>query len=124
MACFFGSLFIAIFVWESLLSRLYRPSSRWCLVGIIQSLVLLGIFNYWNFITGLIFGYGGNPLHWQGAFLPLGISFFTFEFYHYAWDRRAGKTESGSLGEYLAFILFFPTVAGPLNPYAESLPHH
>src|ERR1039457_1623479 len=112
MAGFFGALCLAIFVWESLLSRLYRPSSRWCVVGIIQSLVLLGIFEY-----------GANPLLWRGAFLPLGISFFTFEFYHYAWDRRAGKTESGTLGEYLAFILFFPTmVAGPIKRYQDFLP--
>ena len=62
-------------------------------------------------------------MRWQGAFLPLGISFFTFEFYHYAWDRRAGKTEAGTLGEYLAFILFFPTmVAGPIKRYQDFLP--
>lgn len=70
-----------------------------------------------------MFWHGTNPLRWQREFLPLGISFFTFEFYHYAFDRRAGKTESGSLGEYLAFILFFPTmVAGPIKRYQDFLP--
>jgi alginate O-acetyltransferase complex protein AlgI len=85
--------------------------------------LLLGIFKYWNFFTGLFFLHPPNPLRWAGAFLPLGISFFTFEFYHYAWDRRAGKTEAGTLGEYLAFILFFPTlVAGPIKRYQDFLP--
>jgi alginate O-acetyltransferase complex protein AlgI len=55
--------------------------------------------------------------------LPLGISFFTFEFIHYAVDRRQTKIEAGTLGEYLAFILFFPTmVAGPIKRYQRFLP--
>jgi alginate O-acetyltransferase complex protein AlgI len=123
MAGIWGALCLFIFLWESVVSRLYAPNSRWCLLGLVQALVLLGIFKYWNFFTGLAFHHIANPLHWQGAFLPLGISFFTFEFYHYAWDRRAGKTEAGSLGEYLSFILFFPTmVAGPIKRYQDFLP--
>jgi alginate O-acetyltransferase complex protein AlgI len=123
MAGLWGALCLGIFLWESLVSRLYRPGSRWCLLGLAQALLFLGVFKYWNFFSGLFFFHHANPLHWQGAFLPLGISFFTFEFYHYAWDRRAAKTESGSLGEYLAFILFFPTmVAGPIKRYQDFLP--
>jgi len=123
MAGAWGAACLLIFVWESLTSRLYRPASRWCLLGIAQSLVLLGIFKYWNFFSGLVFLGRVNPVRWQGAFLPLGISFFSFEFYHYAWDRRAGRTEAGSLAEYLAFIMFFPTlVAGPIKRYQDFLP--
>jgi alginate O-acetyltransferase complex protein AlgI len=123
MAGFWGAACLLIFLWESTMSRLYRPRSWWCILGLVQSVVLLGIFKYWNFFTGLFFIHTANPLRWQGAFLPLGISFFTFEFYHYAWDRRAGKTESGTFGEYLAFILFFPTmVAGPIKRYQDFLP--
>jgi len=123
MAGLWGAACLLIFLWESLVSRLYKPGSRWCLLGLVQSVVLLGIFKYWNFFTGLVFVHGANPLRWQGAFLPLGISFFTFEFYHFAWDRRAGRTEAGTLGEYLAFILFFPTmVAGPIKRYQDFLP--
>src|SRR5262249_1845510 len=41
----------------------------------------------------------------------------------YAWDRYRGKTETGTLGEYMAFILFFPTmVAGPIKRYQDFLP--
>lgn len=123
MAGPWGALCLGIFLWESLVSRLYRPGARWCLFGLAQALLFLGIFKYWNFFSGLFFFHRTNPLHWQGAFLPLGISFFTFEFYHYAWDRRAAKTEPGTLGEYLAFILFFPTmVAGPIKRYQDFLP--
>lgn len=115
---------IAILLWEALLSRLYRPGARVALVGIGITLLVLGVFKYWNFAAGLVTsGMAGNPLHWAGAFLPLGISFFTFEFIHYAVDRYRGRTEAGTLGEYLAFIFFFPTmVAGPIKRYQDFLP--
>ena len=117
-----GAACLLIFLWEAILSRLYRHGSRWCIFGMAQSFMFLGIFKYWNFFTGL-FGHAGAQLHWAGAFLPLGISFFTFEFYHFASDRRAGRSESGTLGEYLAFILFFPTlVAGPIKRFQEFAP--
>lgn len=117
-----GSACLLIFLWEALISRLYRPGSRWCFMGMALSLVFLGIFKYWNFFTGLLLGHS-NPLYWQGAFLPLGISFFTFEFYHFASDRHTGKAESGTFIEYLAFILFFPTmVAGPIKRFQEFVP--
>ena len=123
MSGILGVLCLGIFLWESITSRLYRPGSLWCMLGLVQSVLLLGFFKYWNFFTGLLLGSHTNPLVWRHAFLPLGISFFTFEFYHYAWDRRAGKAERGTLGEYLAFILFFPTmVAGPIKRYQDFLP--
>lgn len=119
-----GAACLFIFIWESLFSRLYRPGSWLCLVGIAQAILLLIVFKYWNFFTGLVFAESGhNPLHWTGAFLPLGISFFTFEFIHYAVDRYRGVTPAGKFREYLAFILFFPTmVAGPIKRYQDFLP--
>ena len=118
-----GTLCLGIFLCEAVYSRFYAPGSRWCLAGMVQALLVLGLFKYWNFFTGIIFWHHHDPLHWQGAFLPLGISFFTFEFYHYASDRRTGTAEKGSLGEYLAFIFFFPTmVAGPIKRFQDFLP--
>jgi len=123
MAGLAGAFCLAIFLWESVVSRTYQPNSRWCIFGLLQSLLFLGVFKYWNFFTSLAFWGHQNPLRWYNAFLPLGISFFTFEFYHYAWDRKYNRTESGSVGEYLAFILFFPTmVAGPIKRYQDFLP--
>jgi len=117
-----GALCLGLFLWEAWFSRLYRPGSRWCLAGIAQALLILFIFKYWNFATGLARG-ADNPWHWAGAFLPLGISFFTFEFIHYAQDRRQNRAEAGGFWEYFAFILFFPTlVAGPIKRYQDFLP--
>ncbi len=119
-----GAFCLLMFVWESLFSRLYRPRSWLCIVGIVQALLFLVAFKYLNFLTGLIFGgKAHDPLLWRGAFLPLGISFFTFEFIHYAVDRYRGVTPAGNFSQYLAFILFFPTmVAGPIKRYQDFLP--
>jgi alginate O-acetyltransferase complex protein AlgI len=117
-----GACCLGIFIWESLFSRLYKPRSKICIIGIAQTLVFLVVFKYWNFLTGLAFPHA-NPLAWHSAFLPLGISFFTFEFIHYAVDRYRGTTVAGSFGQYLSFILFFPTmVAGPIKRYQDFLP--
>lgn len=119
-----GAFCLVIFLWEAAFSRLYRKGSWLCWLGVFQSVVLLIIFKYWNFVTGLYFGVPDkNPWYWKEAFLPLGVSFFTFEFIHYAVDRRQGKAEAGTLSEYMSFILFFPTmVAGPIKRYQDFLP--
>jgi alginate O-acetyltransferase complex protein AlgI len=114
---------LGIFLWESITSRFYRPKSWFCWIGVTQAIILLFIFKYWNFFVGLVWFRSEQKPYWTHAFLPLGISFFTFEFIHYAVDRKQNKTESGTLGEYLAFILFFPTmVAGPIKRYQQFLP--
>jgi alginate O-acetyltransferase complex protein AlgI len=114
-----GALCLGLFLWEAAFSRLYREGSRWCLTGVGLALVILFAFKYWNFGVGMV---GLSEFRWSGAFLPLGISFFTFEFIHYAVDRWRGKTERGTFLEYLSFILFFPTmVAGPIKRFQDWL---
>lgn len=46
MAGFWGAACLFVFLWESLVSRLYRPSSRWCILGLVQSVALLAVFKY------------------------------------------------------------------------------
>jgi alginate O-acetyltransferase complex protein AlgI len=119
-----GVACLGIFLWECFVSRFYRARSLICWLGIAQTVLFLAIFKYRNFLSGLVWPNAAeNPLFWRHAFLPLGISFFTFEFIHYAADRYNDRTEAGSAGEYLAFILFFPTmVAGPIKRYQDFLP--
>jgi alginate O-acetyltransferase complex protein AlgI len=119
-----GAACLGIFLWESFVSRFYKPGSWVCWLGVTQTVLFLVLFKYRNFLTGIVWPEPmRNPLYWRHAFLPLGISFFTFEFVHYAVDRYKNKTEEGSVTEYLAFILFFPTmVAGPIKRYQDFLP--
>jgi alginate O-acetyltransferase complex protein AlgI len=120
-----GALCVLVFLWEALTSRLYRRGSPWCIVGIVQAVVFLLAFKYlifaahsWNDVAHILHLHPlRTPTHWL---LPLGISFFTFEFIHFAADSYSGKIESASLADYLAFILFFPTmVAGPIKRFQE-----
>ena len=122
-----GSAAVGLFLWELLTSQLYRPRSKWCLFGIVQAVLILVAFKYVGFLTlawNDVFGHGA--LH-VGAIpklgLPLGISFFTFEFIHFAADTYLGKVKRRPYGTYAAFIFFFPSmVAGPIKRYGEFEP--
>lgn len=119
-----GAACLLILLWEACFSRLYKPHSKWCIVGIAQAVFVLFIFKYCNFFAGLFFHAAPQSLiFWKGAFLPIGISFFTFEFIHYAADRYRGPAKAGTFAQYLAFILFFPTmVAGPIKRFQDFEP--
>lgn len=119
-----GAVCVLLLLWEAWFSRFYKPDSWLCLLGIGINLCTLAVFKYWNFLTGIVtIPLGHNPLHWMGAFLPLGISFFTFEFIHYAADRYRGKTGALASGDYLAFLFFFPTmIAGPIKRVQNFAP--
>lgn len=125
---FWGSLCVLLFVWEILTSRLYREGSRWCLFGIVQAIAILVLFKYLVFASGAYSDLAGvlglPPLgKIERWLLPLGVSFFTFEFIHFAVDSYRGKTSRASFAEYSAFILFFPSmVAGPIKRIQDFLP--
>jgi alginate O-acetyltransferase complex protein AlgI len=122
-----GSAAVALFLWELLTSQLYRPRSRWCLFGIVQAVLILCWFKYAGFLATTwndVVPAGALRLsHVPHAWLPLGISFFTFEFIHFAADTYQGKVERRPYGTYAAFIFFFPTmIAGPIKRYGEFEP--
>ncbi|MFY7954331.1 MAG: MBOAT family O-acyltransferase [Armatimonadaceae bacterium] len=121
-----GAACLGLIVYQSIFCVTLCPRGKaWCTVAILQAVAILAIFKYMNFVGALVFGGPqNNPIHWAGAFLPLGISFFTFEFVHYAADVRSGKIPPARLGDFLAFILFFPSmVAGPIKRFPDFQPH-
>ena len=117
-----GSACVGIFVWELLVSRFYRPRAWACLLGIVQAVLILIVFKYAGFFSRAwqdAFATQDALIPWK-LFLPLGISFFTFEFIHYAADSYAGRIRHTSLKEYAAFIFFFPSmVAGPIKRFQQ-----
>jgi alginate O-acetyltransferase complex protein AlgI len=120
-----AALTVLILIWECIFSRFYRKGSRFCLLGIVQAVVLLGIFKYLGFLVRIYndsTGWLSFPeLHGiPKLVLPLGMSFFTFEFIHYAADCYVGKIENARTRDYAAFIFFFPTmVAGPIKRFQQ-----
>jgi alginate O-acetyltransferase complex protein AlgI len=127
-----GSAAVGLFVWELLTSQLYKRGSKFCIFGIVQAVLILFAFKYlgffqdvWNDVVRVVpeRASGLRIDHVIRAGLPLGISFFTFEFIHFAADVYAGKIERRPYGTYAAFIFFFPSmVAGPIKRYGEFEP--
>ncbi len=94
--------------------------------------VNLGILAYFKYAAFLL-GTATDVTHWLGwsvpipqvkAFLPLGISFYTFEAISYVVDVYRGRTKPvRNPLDYAVYILFFPhLVAGPIVRPNEFLP--
>jgi alginate O-acetyltransferase complex protein AlgI len=120
-----GSLVVLLLGWELATSQLYRPGSRFCLWGVVQAILILFVFKYLGFFSGVISDLGGaaNVPAATRLVLPLGISFFTFEFIHFAVESYRGTIRERPPWTYAAFIFFFPSmIAGPIKRYGEFLP--
>ena len=113
-----------------LAARAYRP--RLMVGTIVLCATALALYKYTSFVTTDIIGValpelGATLGRYMQAFLPamipLGISFFTFEFVHYLTDLRHGSQPIRRVGEFLAFALFWPTmVSGPIKRYQQFVP--
>ena len=84
---------------------------RWLVAGLAFNLSLLGFFKYADFLAGAV---GVAPL-WGGVFLPLGISFFTFQQIMFLVDAYRGEAGAMRFLHYACFVAFFPhLIAGPI----------
>jgi alginate O-acetyltransferase complex protein AlgI len=123
-----GAAAILVFVAELVVSRWYSRGSRMCVFGIVQAVLVLAAFKYSSFLSSAfadaVEGLGlDRPSSLPKLIVPLGVSFFTFEFIHVAADVRSGKLERPPLDRYAAFVFFFPTmVAGPIKRYQDFGP--
>ena len=97
-------------------------------VGLAGNLVLLGYFKYYDFFvtsTNNLFATAGIdiPLETRSIVLPVGISFFTFMGIAYLVDVYRRDFEPVSLGQFAAYLSFFPhLVAGPIVRPGELIP--
>jgi alginate O-acetyltransferase complex protein AlgI len=93
--------------------------------GIAFNLLLLAYFKYAYFTWDLAkWASGGRlPDLTLQIILPLGISFFAFEFIHYIAEvYKGGKPVRGFL-DFALFASFFPTqIAGPIKRYQDFIP--
>lgn len=110
-----------------------QAAKQLLLLGIISNLACLCYYKYTNFLLQNLFG----GLGWIGKqleiaqlqvahapvlqiILPLGISFFVFEFIHYLVDVFKGSKSVKSWFEFSAFAAFFPSqIAGPIKRYQD-----
>ncbi len=90
------------------------------LMGVSANLLCLAYFKYANFFIDSISGLGGNAHFALNIILPLGISFFVFEFIHYLCDIYRGHKPVDSFILFALFAAFFPTqIAGPIKRYQD-----
>jgi alginate O-acetyltransferase complex protein AlgI len=135
----YGLLLLGLTVANYLLGLLvYKFDKReWrrliLIAGIALNLSMLGLFKYTNFILESI----NSSCAWLGhalalpidkgvgisdlpIILPLGISFFVFEFIHYLVDIYKGSKPVKNPLRFALFASFFPSqIAGPIKRYQD-----
>lgn len=90
--------------------------------GIALDIGLLFTFKYLNFAIGTVNALTHASLAESTLLLPLGISFFTFQQIMYLVSVYRGEIAAVDVGDYLAYILYFPKLAmGPLMEPGDFL---
>ncbi len=110
------------------------PPARWLLLCLAPAVLALLYFRYWGFLAesltqGLgLLGIGAPPVAaWfqlaKPAVVPLGISFFAFEFCHYLVDVYHGAAPVRHPLHFGIFAFFYPRLAsGPIVRYQQIVP--
>ena len=122
---FMGGVGLAVFVYfgvvtmDYLVGRGLRGSARagergrgFLLISVVGNLGVLGFFKYWDFFVSSV----GAGWMMRVVFLPVGISFYTFQELGYVIDVYRGRVKAA--GDYLDFglsVLFPQLVAGPIE---------
>lgn len=112
-----------------LAQRMERVVVRWkrkllVTLSLSVNLGLLAYFKYTNFLGGFIASISGGSFTPFDIFLPVGISFFTFQSLSYTIDvyRKEIKPLT-SLLDYAFYVSFFPQlVAGPIVRARDFIP--
>jgi alginate O-acetyltransferase complex protein AlgI len=101
--------------------QLGRSQSKrllWLAIGV--NLLLLGYFKYRNFFLENLSILTGWQFHLAALFVPLGISFHTFQQITYLTDVADGEEDVPPLPQYILFVMFFPQlIAGPIVLHRE-----
>src|SRR3954470_16645776 len=120
-----GSTLVNYALGREIEQRPRRRSDRrgFLTAGLVFTLGLIGLFKYGTLFVSTAndaLGVGLPVPHW---FLPLAISFFTFEQISYLVDADAGKTASYTLLDYALFVAYFPhLIAGPIVRHGDLIP--
>lgn len=111
------------------IDRSEKNKGKWLALALTANLLVLGYFKYAfmtrDLINDVVKAVGLHQIPnitWE-IILPLGISFFVFEFIHYLVDIYRGDKPVKSFIEFALFPSFFPTqIAGPIKRYQDFVP--
>ena len=93
-------------------------------ISMVTNLGLLGYFKYTNFLIDSFNAILSSNFALQDIFLPVGISFYTFQTMSYTIDvYRREITPAKSFLDFTFFVCFFPQlVAGPIVRAKDFIP--
>lgn len=120
-----GSTLVNYALGREIEQRRARQSDRRTLLiaGLVFNLGLIATFKYDTLFVGTADHLLGLGLPIPHFFLPLAISFFTFEQISYLVDADAGKTHGYTLLDYALFVAYFPhLIAGPIVRHNDLIP--
>ncbi len=117
------SIFFNFYTGNLISSFSHKASSRLLIIGITINILTIAYFKYFNFFMQIASSIINYPWIDRDIFLPLGISFFTFQQIAYLIDAYQNRTTAKSLLEYTLFVTFFPQlIAGPIVHHGDLLP--
>ncbi|MGC1244520.1 MAG: MBOAT family protein [Chryseosolibacter sp.] len=126
---YFILLLFATAIDFTLAKLIYHSKDPWyrrfyIIVTLVVNLGILAYFKYTNFLLDAFFSLGGNEFQPLDIFLPVGVSFFTFQSLSYTLDVYRGNLKPvDDILDYAFFVSFFPQlVAGPIVRAADFLP--
>jgi alginate O-acetyltransferase complex protein AlgI len=126
---YFVLLIFATIIDFNLANLIYQTPEKWkkkiyIVITLIVNLGMLGYFKYTNFLYESFFWNADAQFQPLDIFLPVGVSFFTFQSLSYTLDIYRGDLKPVSnILDYAFFVSFFPQlVAGPIVRASEFLP--
>lgn len=126
---YFILLFITAVVDYNLARQIARSANNrrrllFLVFSLVANLGMLVYFKYTNFFLGIVHDIIQRPFDPLNIFLPVGISFFTFQSLSYTIDIYRRNIEPvKNLSEFAFFVTFFPQmVAGPIVRASVFLP--
>jgi alginate O-acetyltransferase complex protein AlgI len=126
---YFILLLFATAIDFTLAKLIYTSRDQWyrrfyIIVTLVVNLGMLGYFKYTNFLFDSFFSLTGQGFQPLDIFLPVGVSFFTFQSLSYTLDVYRGNLKPvDSILDYAFFVSFFPQlVAGPIVRASDFLP--
>jgi len=93
-------------------------------LSLVVNIGMLVYFKYTNFFMSIVYDMVNKPFDPLNIFLPVGISFFTFQSLSYTIDIYRRNIEPvKNISEFAFFVTFFPQmVAGPIVRASVFLP--
>lgn len=126
---YFILLVFAAVIDFTLAKLIYQSEEQWrkklyIVITLLVNLGMLGYFKYTNFLYESFFWTSATEFQPLDIFLPVGVSFFTFQSLSYTIDVYRGDLKPvDNILDYAFFVSFFPQlVAGPIVRASDFLP--